>query len=187
MKTQNLNYCAIDIKPINRDWSIGYGETWEFHAACRCEECGEVLTRGGEQHCDIDDESECAGYVESCDGPMMNYYYPLPNFSARDVAEFSKNLKDLPVCIVEFTDEEEYGLALTGGGMDLSWEICEAYTRCGYFPPTHFCDLPAMAGRGTSRRDRLIIQACRRSLRGVKARTSRALQSLTHNFKRNAA
>lgn len=188
MKTKNkLNYCAVDSKPVPTDWSVGYGETWEFHAACRCEECGElVMGTGGDRHCDLDSESGCSGYVESCEGPMMNFYYPLPE-GLFSVSEGAKAIVDLPLCIVEFTETGDYALALTGGGMDLSWEICEAFMRLGYFPPAHFADLPAMAGRGESARDRRIISACRQSLRAVKSRATRALQRLASTFKRKAA
>lgn len=183
------NHDAIDIKPVKADWSAGYGETWDFFAGCRCDECGAVLVgRGGEKHCDINNESECDGYVETSEGPMMNYYYPLPGFNDRryDANECARALASLPLCVVEFTDEGEYALALTGGGMDLSWEICEAFMRCGYLPPAHFANLPAMAGRGESRKDRQIISACRRSLRAVKARAAWALQSVSRKFKRAA-
>jgi hypothetical protein len=189
MKANKLNYCAIDIKPITADWSIDYGETWEYHASCRCEECGQIIVgRGGEKHCDLDDESKCKGYVPTNEGPMMNYYYPLPEFehAAGGVNECARLLADLPLCLVEFTEEGEYAPALTGGGMELSWEICEAFMHCGYFPPAHFCDLPQMTGRGESARDRRIISACRQSLRGIKSRAVRSLQRLAQNFKRTA-
>jgi hypothetical protein len=97
--------------------------------------------------------------------PMMNYFYPLPDESryggALDKYD-AQAIINLPLCLVNL-ETGEYGLALTGGGMDLSWEICEAYIRLGYLPPFHFCDLPRMAGRGTSARDRAIIRGCKRS------------------------
>jgi hypothetical protein len=95
----------------------------------------------------------------------MNYFYPLPDESryggALDKYD-AQAIINLPLCLVNL-ETGEYGLALTGGGMDLSWEICEAYIRLGYLPPFHFCDLPRMAGRGTSARDRAIIRGCKRS------------------------
>ena len=178
-----LNCDAIDATPVDFDWSTGYGETWEFHEASRCETCGAIVVgHGGEKHCDADDETECDGYLPENEGPMMNYYYPLPNYSG-DVTEDAKRLVDLPVCIVEFLDGGAYALALTGGGMDLSWEICEAFMALGYWPPAHFCDLPLFAGRGTSKRDRHILAGARGSLRIRKNWTGYALRRLRENFK----
>ena len=95
---------------------------------------------------------------------MMNYYYPIDLDAERDdLEEAAKKLVDLPLCIVTFEDSDTIALALTGGGMDLSWEICEAYMLLGYLPPLHFCDLPGISGRGTSNRDKWIIAGCRRS------------------------
>jgi hypothetical protein len=85
------------------------------------------------------------------DGPMMNYFYPVSDYTPGDMNAWAAKLVDLPLCVVEIGDER--GLALTGGGMDLSWEIAEAYVRLGYYPPT-WIDLPAMSGRGESAKDR---------------------------------
>lgn len=193
MKAKNkLNYCAVETKPINYDWSKGYGETWQPHEACRCDKCNAVLVGkgGGDEHRNIESDSECDGWVEEESGPMMNYYYPLPE-GFMSVEWGADAIAGLPLCIVEFMETEDcarsYGLALTGGGMDLSWEICEAFMRLGYFPPAHFAELPAMAGRGESKRDRAIISACRQSLRAIKARATRSLQRLNETFKRKAA
>jgi hypothetical protein len=127
-----------------------------------------VLHMGGgnETHADTDSDSECQGYMESAEGPMMNYWYKFDNWQMEQLGgpeEAAKLIVDLPLCIVQMG--EQYGLALTGGGMDLSWEICEAYTLLGQLPPVHFCDLPSMAGRGDSARDKYIIAACRESIR----------------------
>lgn len=93
------------------------------------------------------------------DGPAMNYWYPCdidhPVNAALTLAKHH-----LPLCVVETPSGA--GLALTGGGMDLSWEICEAYIRLGYLPPTHF-ELPAMAGKEADDTNLSIIAAVRRS------------------------
>lgn len=89
--------------------------------------------------------------------PMMNHAYPLDDRYDRAMLG---NLGPLTVVTIH---DEPY-LALTGGGTDLSWEICAAYIALGYYPPAHFCDLPAMAGRGSGEADRHIIAACRKSL-----------------------
>ncbi len=163
---ENLNCSAVDVKPLDVDWNeLGdIGDRWEPHEAAVCEKCGEAVNvgfGGNEAHKDIAD-SDCDGHVPSCEGPMMNYAYPLPHFQDDD-GKGARALATLPVCLVVL-DDQSY-LALTGGGMDLSWEICEAYLTLGYYPPVHFCDLPAMSGRGESPKDKWIVQGCRESLR----------------------
>jgi hypothetical protein len=135
------------------DWSEGYPDKWEYLEASDCSECGKVLMcQGHEQHGDIDNESECEGYVSN-EGPMMNYFYPLGN---------------------------EWGLALTGGGMDLSWQICEAYIRLGYLPPLHFCDLPAMSDMTLNAKNKMILAACRKSAQIASARSSNTTRHLSN-------
>lgn len=74
---------------------------------------------------------------------MMNFFYPCEIDDCDDAAE---TIAHLPLCVIQFRDGET-GFALTGGGQDLSWEICEAYIAVGCCPPFHFCsDLPRLAG-----------------------------------------
>jgi hypothetical protein len=163
---ERLNCDSIDVKPINYDWSEGYPEKWEYHEAVECEKCGKaiVLSGGGEaRHHEVEADTDCDGYLNS-DGPMMNYYYPLPDFKM-DTDEAAKKIVHLPLCIVHFLETDEYALALTGGGMDLSWEICAAFIELGYHPPVHF-RLPEFAGGpniGVERAKR-VIAAMRESI-----------------------
>lgn len=103
--------------------------------------------------------------------PVMNYAYPLDR-------EPPDDWKTRTSCCTCVEIDGSYFLALTGGGMDFSWEICETYMRLGYYPPAHFANLPAMAGRGTSERDKWIISGCRKSLEGMRDRATRALEGL---------
>ena len=140
-----------------------------FWEAATCEECGKVIVYqnggGGARHSEECAKTKCEGYLSMAEGPMMNYWYPVDAWQIESGSGMggadraAMAVADLPVCIVQVNGQ--YGLALTGGGMDLSWEICEAYTRLGLLPPVHFCKLPRMAGRGTSAKDRYIIAACR--------------------------
>ena len=154
-----LSFANAHSVPINFDWSEGWTETWESYEAHRCEECQAVLTQtyGGMTHKEVDPESDCEGYLSADSGPMMNYYYPLNTCGGFDQDEAVKAIVDLPLCLVNFR-HEDWGLALTGGGMDFNWEICEAFMRLGELPPLHFCRPPAMAGRGKSARDKWIIE-----------------------------
>lgn len=166
---KELYFGNTDSKPVNYDWTQGYGETWDFAESERGEDGETILVN-------------VAGDDGSFEGPMMSYYYPLED-TLRDMTEAAKCLVDLPLCVVHFNESDTYGLALTGGGMDLSWEICEAFMRLGYLPPVHFCRLPAMAGRGVSPRDKWIISGCRRALQGLKVRVGSDLRHLRETFK----
>lgn len=109
-------------------------------------------------------------YLHGAEGPMMNYRYPTGDSADNiggygygcDAVEAAYRLRDTPLCIVEYDDE--IALALTGGGMDLTWEIVDAFTLLGYLPPVHFCDLPGMAGYPSNDDHRYIIAAVDRSL-----------------------
>jgi hypothetical protein len=165
---------------------------WDFMEAAECDECGQMivdeddhgfLDPAGNQvprqalleGADLDDDdldewadgngfTRCSASGESyrdfdqAEGPMMNYRYPIGEHDY--TAENAHKIADLPLCLIE-TPDANY-LALTGGGMDLSWEICEAYARLGYLPPSHF-DLPGMAGKRLTERTAFIIAAVERS------------------------
>lgn len=114
--------------------------------------------------------------------PMMNYWYPLPNSFERDIGpeKAADILAKSPLNLTLIYDNEadEYGLTLTGGGMDLSWDICEAYMRLGYLPPAHFCDLPNFAGMKLTRRVKWVLAGCRRSLLIQRFRANYSLEKL---------
>jgi len=171
---------TVDVKPRMVDWRELLGEDlegWQSFEAVECHECQRdvVLNALGEEEHrhiepDIEDEegfevrNDCTGYLCS-EGPAMNFFYECDfgrrGFTAEEAAQA---VAHLPVCIVEMRDGET-GFALTGGGMDLSWEICEAYMCLGYLPPFHFCSsLPNMAGKRLDRRTAAVIDACKRSV-----------------------
>lgn len=155
---------AIEVSPRYYDWSEGYPDRWDYIEACKCEECGKVvIVQGEDRHRYVDDTTDCDGYVIT-EGPMMNYFYPLPHFEHLEPTEAARLIVDLPLCLIRLEESDEYGLALTGGGMDLSWEICEAYMLLGYLPPITFCDLPGMAGKRLNARNKWILAGCRRSV-----------------------
>jgi endogenous inhibitor of DNA gyrase (YacG/DUF329 family) len=147
LNIEDLSCDSVDTKPVDMDWSTRLDENMEGyrHAeAMDCPKCGESLVMWGP--CGYIECPECGTAVEeedvAAEGPMMNYYYPV---QIDDVEEAARLVEDWPVCVVEF-DDGETGLALTGGGMDLSWEICGAFIALGYLPPVHFCRLPDLAG-----------------------------------------
>ena len=144
-------------------------EVWE---AVQCEECGKwVVMRGdGEmRHHDItnyDDPDyepyDCDGYLYS-EGPMMSYAYPIDTDRIGSPEAAALAIKHLPLCLIEM--DGNYYLALTGGSMDLSWEIAESFMRLGYLPPVHFSNLPLRAGNDLNTRRKWIVAAMRRAIR----------------------
>lgn len=164
-----LSASATDCQSVHIDWQEERGEDsegWRSFETSECSECGKVLVldagQGEEQHrhlADFGDGETCIGNVSMVEGPMMNYWYPV---EISDCAEAARKIADLPLCVVEFRDGST-GLALTGGGMDLSWQICEAFIRIGELPPVAFSRLPAMASLKLDKRHRLIVAACIKS------------------------
>jgi hypothetical protein len=81
------------------------------------------------------------------------------------------------VCLVRI--DGALCLALTGGGMDLSWDICEGYMLLGLLPPAHF-EPPQMGGKQRTTRNLRILAACRRSYRLARQWMGQKLQHLRH-------
>jgi len=97
---------------------------------------------------------------------MMNYAYPLPEYHISNDACSDQALLDTEGgAAVLVSIGEEYYLALAGGGMDLSWDICLAYMLLGYLPPVHFCGLPGFAGKKLDAKAQWVIDGCRESCR----------------------
>ena len=147
---------------VDFDWADSYDdelgqhryEVWEYD---RCPECQQLTDTSG-----ICENEECERHgqqVKTLEGPMMNYYWPFDELTDFDPDEAAKKIVDLPLCVVQI-DEETYGLALTGDGMDLSWEIAEAFTRIDLLPPP--LRLPVMADKKLNERTRYIVTAMRR-------------------------
>lgn len=174
IRVRDLSAQAIYESVRMVDWQELLGEDYEGWKAYAVEECDEghqqfVSAPSGNNECD------CCEQMFYFEGPAMNYFYGLPR-TPKDIEEAAKSISHLPVCLVEMKDCE-FGLALTGGGMDLSWEICESYIRLGYLPPFHFVP-PSMVGRGESRDDHKIIAACTRTARIVARQARYQVQSL---------
>jgi hypothetical protein len=181
---------TTNVSAVTADWTEGYGETWSFHAAPECPECGsyaEWRESSSEEweawRCPNLAECNTAASGDEIenydDGPMMSYHYPLPAFDADrfDAREAAQKIRDLPLCVIEW-DNGSYSLALTGGGMDLSWEIAEAFMRLGYLPPLAYCDLPEFAGMELNERRRWIIAGCLRTTEVIKAQAERRAEAL---------
>lgn len=122
---------------------------------------------------------EVEPYMHGSEGPMMNYWYPINDNAGeygKDPLDLAAKIGHLPLCVVEV--EDNLGLALTGGGMDLSWQICAAFVALGMAPPVHFAHLPAMAETWTEDRHERVYEAMRRSLEVQIGQHERALAEL---------
>jgi hypothetical protein len=183
---------TVDVTAVSHSWdSETYGEAWDYIEAPECPACGSYgRWIAGDDLADLlGDESReslpegaaddrwpawrcpdvaCEHFGDGLEdigdrpeGPMMSYFYPLPERDSHDQSS-AERIADLPLCIVTFEDGGT-ALALTGGGMDLSWEIAEAFMRLGYLPPLAYCDLPRMAGMAMDERHRWILAGCLRT------------------------
>jgi len=140
----------------------------------------------------------CQAFYECLDEsetlfPMMNYFYELPQGAdSRDAKTIF--LYGGCLTIVEFLEDGaetgQYALALTGGGMDLTAEIAEAFVLLGYYPPTHFCRLPAMCGEiyergedGAPTSRAFLAGACMRSLKARRQQLLRDMEGLRGTVK----
>lgn len=114
------------------------------------------------------DFSEDSSKVFFCDEDReigMNYFYLIgTNRECRFTQSDADKLEGLPLAIVYYAPFDMWGLVLTGGGMDLSWEICEGFIRLGYLPPSTMCKLPNFASMKWTEDREMIFSACLRSL-----------------------
>ena len=159
-KIEKLWIDTADAKPENYDfYDKQYGEDWDIPF---------------EQ---TEEEMENEEFA-----PMMNYRYPLPDFDQKGHSsdEIKKALsKAGSVTLVEDLKSGEKYLALSGGGMDLSWDIVQAYVNLGFTPPAHFCRrLPRMAGMSLTSGNRNAIMGCRRSLKAQSGWNEQGLKEL---------
>jgi hypothetical protein len=166
---RNLSVEHVTAATIDVDWddvrSSAAAEDGYFYEAQRCPKCRKIVVctdvGGDTEHWRADpDETECDGWIGLCEGPVMSYAYPCQWHDAEDAARLLVDLPLIPVV----APGGVHALALTGGGMDLSWEICAAYVALGFLPPLeHARDLPRMAGMYFDTGHKRTIAACLRS------------------------
>lgn len=185
INVDTLSLAALDVRSEPRDWESGYGEDWDYMKAPNCPHCGDY---GRLTSCDdLADEHptaeiarddretwlcvnpECESFGDELtdfgEGPQMQYAYPLPDTRTYGLRE-AEAIAGLPLCIVRFDGagfggEDTHELALTGGGMDLSSAVCEAFMRLGFLPPMIFAYKMAKDLDGSESAD--LLAAIRRS------------------------
>lgn len=128
----------LDAMPISYDWRDNLDGYTPYEAVeCPGDDCGhEFVAVGVGPVC-----PKCGEEQESAYGPAMNYYYPVSLRWGMMLEDAANRISQLPLCMVELRDGS-VGMALTGGGMDLSWEIIRAYIALGFLPPIHFLPPP---------------------------------------------
>ncbi len=177
---EELSLAAVDVNSVPFDFADGFGDTWE-EVSVGLLRCGECSTHFVDDP--LEEGDPCA--FTGCDtgtlerpecAPMMNYYYALPYYEGDPEADqltlyqSSANVVLIRMMGIDH-DEDAYYLALSGGGMDLSWDICHAYILLGYAPPLQFCNLPDFAGQDNKREPFwTILKACLRSAKAVEQR-----------------
>lgn len=98
--------------------------------------------------------------------PMINTLWPLPDgFEVPDdVRDRLDNMTVVNVRAEALHTDRGLWLALTGGGMDMSWPIARTYVNLGYLPPATLGDLPAMGGMDFNEPGNLrVIEALKQS------------------------
>ncbi len=171
----------FDNNPREESYEDGQpGTPWTFWESFKCDGCEKPSD--GNNMCQ---NEECERYGDEAksyadEGPTSSIYWEIRLPHTMDEDDVARAIHDLPVCLVKVG--EEYGLILTGGGMNLIWEIVEAFTRIGALPPTDKIDLASMADRGESERDRYLIAACLRAGREAIGFIQRDLDSLERRF-----
>ena len=171
LKIDDLYLDAVDVLPVPFEW---HNRPWD-------------QPHPPEHHHEKGDScAECYGlesWSEELDAPVMHYYYPLPNFvdGPLSPANGQAALWAAPVNVTMIWDsvEDVWALALTGGGMDYSWDICHAYILMGYAPPLHFCDLPDFAGQDVANEPFWsVVKACLISLETAETRIGQRRKGL---------
>ena len=124
-----------------------------------------------EENCKHQDGISEKGWCEKCEvyedsnEPMMNYAYPLETTPEdKDILEVCEKTA---CTVMHNQDEDEYYLALCGGGMDLSQDIALAYTILEKWIPFELA-LQVSTQDGLSKGGknfRRVMRACKESIK----------------------
>lgn len=202
MKTLEGLYCdAVSVKPQDFDFGEGFTERWDIIYPAvdswnkkKCyqylDNCGYDYDRN-ESLDDLREKVKDEMFSNEHFAPMMNYIYPLPDFRL-DPGDAQERIEDTNCVIVLIAEDGKCPdvpyMALSGGGMDLSWDICEAYMLLGYLPPVHFCNLPNFAGKKLDETSKWVVDGCKKSCELAElwaAQTSKNLDDLEKTMKNN--
>lgn len=189
---EDLGYACVDVQSRRVDWDEETREDPDRVTVHLPTLTADVLRRMAEEHDDdafnpdtyadpdfYDDPEEDAEqaleqareafeqsdeYVEWQDGfwPVMNAFWPCEVAYGLDDGVAAARIEAYAGPVTLVTVDGDQGLALTGGGMDLSWNLAAAYVCCGQIPP--LCLLAALpryaGGPNVPRPVAEIILAC---------------------------
>lgn len=201
-KTVDELHCdCVSATPQDFDFGEGYGETWETvdpdlsemdHEKIRdlARDAGMAVEDIPPDKDDADDADDWRKDIEERFlehmreneelTPMMNYLYPIDGcrMSAEDI-----QAKLIGTALVAVTVHGGTFMALAGGGMDFSWDICEAYIRLGMLPPVHFRP-DADCRDPDAYKTRLIAAAYVKSCQVAAGWARRGVQDMRHTMDR---
>lgn len=175
LRARDLSAAALSSESVDYDWSEGWGENWEIvdpaREMTRSEICAQLRDWGVEFDATEQNNDELrellydSGEWNDEFAPIVSCYYPLPDFTGSGEklqAALRREHNNCAVVSVEMLDGDwEYVLALTGCGMNLSWDIAEAYIIAGYLPPA-WLRMPRMADVKLGPRQKAVFRAIRR-------------------------
>lgn len=117
--------------------------------------------------------------------PVMSCYYPLTATEWEHKPEYLQARLALYGGSCQLAElDDNLVLMLTGGGMDLSWDICTAYILAGQLPPVHFAaHLPEFAGKTLTQQNKVVLVACERALETMGNRCHRGLKHVRNLYK----
>ena len=156
------------MKAINVDWSNqegAYEGKWEF--------IGRELAYSEQEKEDNPDD----GY------PMMNYAYPLED--KPDKETIIKITTETNCTVVYNNQDDQYYLALTGGGMDLSQDIALAYIWAqGFIDWDMLDDIYIDSAFSVSDKNfKLILKQLQRQMKAMSGNYERKLVDIANKLK----
>lgn len=129
----------------------------------------------------IEEFKGSSAYYEWEEGfmPMMNALWPCePRYGMTDeLAATAIDQHAGATVLVTINNEQHHGLqgiAMTGGGMNMSWDLCAAYICCSCIPPLRLLtDMPKFAGMKSSELTRAVLECMDLAADWLKSRAER--------------
>ena len=137
------------------------------------------------------DWQDCDGERDYCDGffPMMNALWPVDLAYGRSEQEAADLMNRHGGATSLITIDGDHYIAMTGGGMDLSWHIAAAYVCCGAVPPLYILQNLSRSPFGVSpAATRAILAAARQGARYLRQQAQNVARDVRElSRKRKAA